>query len=70
MSPEKDPHKEFHQQTIGVWQQKTSSPLSSEAIREIKENITGFFGKLLEWDQVDRQARDSSDMSGRDGDRR
>ena len=64
MSQKNSPDQEFQQQAIGVWLQKTSSPLSSEAVREIKENITGFFQTLLKWDEADRQALDSSGTSG------
>jgi len=57
---EKNPKEELHhQETIGVWQQRTSSALSSEAVREIAKNITGFFETLLKWDEADRRALDS-----------
>jgi len=64
MPRERNSNKEFHQQAVGVWQPRTSSPLSSEAVREMTENITGFFETLLKWDEADRRALGSSDISG------
>jgi len=63
-SLENDPNGEFHRQTTGVWQQRTSSPLSRETIREITKNITGFFEMLSKWDETDRRALESSDTRG------
>jgi hypothetical protein len=54
-----DRNLDFHKQTIGVWQSQASSPLSKEAVREITENITGFFETLQKWDEDDRRALDS-----------
>ena len=33
-----------------LWQQRTSEQLTQEDIREIAENLTGFFQLLVEWD--------------------
>jgi hypothetical protein len=63
VSRQNTPNDEFHKQAIKVWQPKTSSPLSKEGVREITENITGFFETLLKWDEADRRALDSSDKS-------
>jgi hypothetical protein len=63
MSQKKDPDPEFQQQPIDVWKQKAFSPLSSEAVREIRENLSGFFQTLLMWDQANRRALDSSGVA-------
>lgn len=60
---EKNPNNEFHRETTKVWHPMTSSPLSSDAVREITVNITGFFETLLKWDEADRRAH-ITDTSG------
>ena len=65
MSWDKNSNDEFERQTVEVWQQDESSPLSGEAMREITENLTGFFETLERWDRADGQASDRSDISGK-----
>jgi len=47
MKEERD--KAIHR-TIAIWQRRSGLHLSHEEARKIAENITGFFGVLLEWD--------------------
>ena len=37
-------------QTLEIWQPRTSRKLTREDARQIVENITGFFRLLLEWE--------------------
>ena len=46
---------EFLDYTVEVFQPHTRRTLTREDAREIHQNLTGFFGVLLEW----RRARDA-----------
>jgi hypothetical protein len=35
--------------TVGIWQARYSRELSREDVRQIVENVTGFFSILQEW---------------------
>jgi hypothetical protein len=39
-----------------VWQPRTSRPLSTEDVRQIVENVSGFFQILLEWAAAEQPA--------------
>ena len=43
----------IHVETVGAdiafWQQKTNKNLTTEDVRQIKENLVGFFSLLNEW---------------------
>ena len=45
----------FIDQTLDVWQPRTSSTLTHEDARQIAENVTGFFRILLEWQAAERK---------------
>lgn len=40
---------QFVEQTLTIWQPRTSKGLTSENARQIAENATGFFQTLMEW---------------------
>jgi hypothetical protein len=42
--------------TLRLWQARTSRKLTSEDVREITANMTGFFRLLLEWQAGERRA--------------
>jgi hypothetical protein len=42
-------------QTLKVWQPRTSRKLTREDARQIVENITGFVRILLEWEMASQQ---------------
>jgi hypothetical protein len=42
--------------TLQLWQARTSRKLTSEDVREITANMTGFFRLLLEWQAGERHA--------------
>jgi hypothetical protein len=42
--------------TREVWQSRTSRPLSTEDVRQIVENVSGFYRILLEWAAAERPA--------------
>jgi hypothetical protein len=44
-------------QTLAVWQSRTTRPLGREDGREIIENMTGFFRILQEWDRAGEAKR-------------
>jgi hypothetical protein len=48
----------FIERTIGVWQSRSRRKLTSEDIRQITENTTGFFRILLEWEANERAPRE------------
>ena len=48
---------DFIDETIAMWQRRSSRPLSREDGREIIENMTGFFRILQEWDRAERAAK-------------
>jgi hypothetical protein len=47
---------DFIDETIAIWQKRTTRRLTREDGREIIENMTGFFRILLEWDRAERAA--------------
>jgi hypothetical protein len=47
---------DFIEETIAIWQKRTTRCLTREDGREIIENMTGFFCILLEWDRAERAA--------------
>jgi len=47
-------------ETIAIWQPRTSRPLTREDARQIIENMTGFFNVLREWDRAERAAADQA----------
>jgi hypothetical protein len=49
-------HGDFIDETIAIWQKRTTRRLTREDGREIIENMTGFFRILLEWDKAERAA--------------
>jgi hypothetical protein len=50
-------------ETIAIWQARTSRPLTREDAREIIENMTGFFNVVREWDRAERAAAAASEAS-------
>ena len=48
----------FIEWTISVWQSRSRQKLTSEDIRQITENTTGFFRILLEWEAKERALRE------------
>jgi hypothetical protein len=42
-------------QTLKVWQPRTSRKLTREDARQIIENVNGFFRILLEWELASQQ---------------
>lgn len=39
---------------LEFWQQRTPKKLTEEDVREINENLTGFFDTLARWDREDK----------------
>jgi hypothetical protein len=39
--------------TLAVWQPRSRRKLSREDVREIAENVTGFFSVLVDWSRVE-----------------
>jgi hypothetical protein len=52
---------ELTEHTIATWQPRLRRRLSNEDVREIAENITGFFTILTEWSR--REGRDYSETN-------
>lgn len=52
------------QQTLAVWQPRTSRKLTEEDARQILENLVGFFSLLNERDQKDK--REAAEVLGKD----
>jgi hypothetical protein len=48
---------DFIDETVAIWQRRSSRQLSREDGREIIENMTGFFRILQEWDRAERTAK-------------
>jgi hypothetical protein len=42
--------------TLEVWSRRSTRPLTEEDARQITENMTGFFGVLIEWKSSKRAA--------------
>jgi hypothetical protein len=42
----------FVDEALVFWRRRATRPLSSNDIREITENISGFFQILMEWDSA------------------
>ncbi len=59
------------ERTREVWQPRTSRPLSTEDVREIVENVAGFFQILLDWIAAEKpdgpKARDDGGVPGERG---
>jgi len=53
------------ERALDVWQPRSSRKLTSEDVRQIAENTTGFFRILLEWQAKERalQERESEKLS-------
>lgn len=47
---------DFIYETLKLWQSRTPRQLDREDARQISENIAGFFGLLLEWENAERQS--------------
>jgi len=47
---------DFIDETLKLWQPRTSQQLNYEDARQIIENVTGFFNVLLEWEKAERQS--------------
>jgi hypothetical protein len=45
---------QFIDQTVEIWQPRTSKVISHEDARQITENVTGFFEILVEWDKAEQ----------------
>lgn len=53
------PSNDFLDHTIEVWQPYyPARTLKREDAREIKHNLVGFFKLLIEWDRVEKAAKD------------
>jgi hypothetical protein len=50
--------KEFLERAKLIWQPYAQKALSDEDIRELTENIVGFFGLLNQWDKKEIITRD------------
>jgi hypothetical protein len=52
--------------TIGLWQSRYRRTLSHEDIRQIVENVTGFFSILHDWSRAEKppRAKDNRERSG------
>jgi hypothetical protein len=46
------------EETVAIWQRRSTRQLSREDGREIAENAIGFFRVLQEWDRADRAEDD------------
>jgi hypothetical protein len=55
--------------TIGLWQSRCRRTLSHEDVRQIVENVTGFFSVLHEWSRAETPpaANDNRERSGGHG---
>ena len=56
---EMNPSAELIKKTIDVWQPLSKKELNEEDVREIIENITGFFSTLKRWDDQERRKQES-----------
>lgn len=54
--PMREMKRQFIDQTLEVWQPRTSRALTREDARQIAENVTGFFRILLEWEAAEGRA--------------
>ena len=54
--------------TREVWQPRIGRDLSRDEAKQIADNVTGFFGILVEWSQADQPepANDNSDRATSD----
>jgi hypothetical protein len=48
----------FVEQTLEIWQPRTSKALNTEDVRQITENVAGFFQILLDWKAAEHQIGD------------
>lgn len=55
-------HRDSVERALEVWEPRANRPLTSADVDEIRDNLTGFFRVLLEWDETDR--RQNLDGSG------
>ena len=55
---------ELTEHTVAVWQPRLRRPLSNEDVREITENITGFFAILAEWSRQEGSDGAETNTSG------
>ena len=55
---------ELTDNTIALWQPRTTRELSGEDAREIAENLVGFFKVLSEWEATDRSHQRASVAGG------
>ncbi len=46
----------FIDQTLELWQQRSTRVLTREDARQIIDNTTGFFRTLLEWETAERNS--------------
>ena len=46
----------FIDQTLELWQQRSTRVLTREDARQIIDNTTGFFRTLLEWEMAERNS--------------
>jgi len=54
---------DFIDETVAIWQERSSRQLSREDGREIIENMTGFFRILQEWDRAERAAKTDESLA-------
>ena len=47
--------KSVGEKTIEIWQEKYDIKLTKEHLREITQNLKGFFGLLSKWDKENEQ---------------
>lgn len=50
-------------ETVAIWQGRSSRQLSREDGRVIIENMTGFFRILQEWDRAERAAKTDESLA-------
>ncbi len=57
---DKQPEREsrFNQRTLDLWQSRSHRELNGEDVRQITENMVGFFRILIEWETKERLFQD------------
>lgn len=53
MKPSRAPNDNLVDHTRQVWQTRFERDLTREDVRQIAENVTGFFGLLAEWSRAE-----------------
>ncbi len=52
----------FNQRTLDLWQSRSRRELNGEDVRQITENMVGFFRILMEWEQKEKLSEEKKNL--------